>query len=254
LWIRKTDSSSGAIPVSIAFLLKGHGVVPLAWLAVCSRWKVLWIACSVILVVFVGTLPLFGVSAWSAFYHNIASTLGTNPTDAGVSYQTINSLIYHLFTYDAQWLPHPVFVLPGFVVRLMSYAINIVLIVHVLSSGRNLSRYASGISFSAAIAAGVVTAPLAEGHAFTLFLPLAVGLVVAIASNFQRTHSLRPLEWLCLSAIVVLAIPIQYKSLHYESFPTVLLGYPKLFAGIVTLLCFAHMAKTGYLDREGSTG
>jgi ABC-type dipeptide/oligopeptide/nickel transport system permease subunit len=40
----------------------------------------------------------------------------------------------------------------------------------------------------------------------------------------------------------------------FFAFPLVLLAYPKLFAGIVALLCYARMAKTKYLDQKPSTG
>ena len=250
--IRNADSSISPIPIALAFLFKGHGVVPMAWLAVQNRWKTLSLVLMWVLVVALGILPLVGIDAWFAFYSRIVSTLGTNPTDAGTSYQTINSLIYHLFTYDPQWLPNPLVILRGYFVKLISYATNLALIVYILMSGRRSPQSTSVLSFSAAVAAGVVTAPLAEEYAFTLFLPLVFGLVVSISGKFQRTHRLGALEWICLSAIVVLAIPIHYKDFQYVTFPLVLLAYPKLFAGIATLLCFGRMAKSGYFDQTAS--
>jgi hypothetical protein len=223
----------------------------MTWLIVQRQWRTLLAACSVILAVGLGTLPFFGIEAWSEYFAKIVSVLGTNPTDAGTSYQTINSLIYHLFTFDEQWLPNPAVELPGHIVRLISYLFNLLLVIHVLLSGRRLPQSAWGISFSAAVATGVVTAPLAEEYAFTLFLPLVIGLLVAVSASFNRTRSLGTLEWTCLCAVLILAVPIQYKTLHPASFPVVLFAYPKLFAGIALLLCFSHMARSGYFVHEG---
>ena len=249
LGIKKAGSTVYPLPLSVAFLFKGHGAVPMLWLVVQKNWKTLLVALLSVLIVLLATLPVFGLDAWGAYISTVVSKLGTNPTDAGTSYQTINSLVYHLFTYDPQWVPSPVVILPGFIVRMISYLLNIALIVYVLVSGHRASGSARVASYSAAVAAGVVTAPLAEGYAFTLFLPLIVTLVIAISKRFQRIRTIGTVGWISLAAILVLASPIRYEFLPYATFPLVLLAYMKLCAGVAVLCCFGRMARSPYFDQ-----
>jgi hypothetical protein len=240
------------LPVTLAaaFLFKGHGLVPMVWLALQRHWKAFLLTLVFIVATVAITMPLIGTATWSVYYSGVVSNLGTNPTDAGTTYQTINSLIFHLFTYDPQWLPNPLFVLPSGIVRLISYALNLAIIGYILIRTKLLPTSASVISFSAALAAGVITAPLAEEYAFTLFLPLALGLAATIGAKLRQTRRLATIDWICLSAILLLAAPLPYKNLHFTSFPLVLFAYPKLFAGGTVLLCFTRMAKIGYFDQE----
>ena len=237
-----------SMPLSFAFLVKGHGGIPMLLFAVRKHWKLLLLVVIWIFLVILTTLPFFGIDSWVAFYSRIVAHLGTNPTDAGTSYQTINSLVYHLFTYDERWLPNPLVILPGSLVRIISFLLNLAMIIHVLLAGRASKRSVIP-SYSAAIAVGVVTAPLAEEYAFTLFLPLVVAMVTAVVERFRKTSTLEGFDWVCLTAIIVMGAPFPYKSLHYEMFPLILLAYPKLCAGVTILLCFGRMARAGRFDQ-----
>ncbi|HEX7572747.1 MAG TPA: glycosyltransferase family 87 protein, partial [Bacteroidota bacterium] len=151
-----------AIPLALALLVKGYGVVPALLLALRRRWKEFLIVVSIATLLIIVTLPLLGRKSWPAFFSTVLPSLGSQPSSAHVAYQTINSLLRHLFTFDPQWLPHPVFVLPGVLVTFLSYSISITVVVAVLLRSRLESGPEKFLSFSAAVAAGVVTAPLAE--------------------------------------------------------------------------------------------
>ena len=224
-----------AIPLALAILLKGYGGVPLLLLAFRRKWKETFIVVPLILIVIIAALPLLGIHSWAAFVSHVLPSLGAIPAHAHVAYQTINGLLRHLFTYDSSWLPHPAVVLPGTIVTLMSYATSIALIVLVLIRSRLETPPEKFLSFSAALAAGVVTAPLAEEYHFVLFIPL----IFALAARFEDQISSG--EWKKSSALIpaiallVMASPLNYKSLQYTTFPIILLAYPKLYAGLAIL-------------------
>src|SRR5579862_1133298 len=121
-----------ALPVGLSMTLKGYGVVPLAWFAVTKRWRELFYALLAIIIIVIGTLPFFGAETWRIYYHHVVSTLGNLPTDAHTSFQTVNGLVHHLFSYDPAWLPNPLLQLSPAVVTLISYLLNLAVIAVVL--------------------------------------------------------------------------------------------------------------------------
>jgi hypothetical protein len=227
-------------PVSLAFLFKGYGIVPMLLLGMLRQWRALLMALLWVAVVIAATLPLFGTGAWFAFSTSVVSTLGTLPTDAHVSFQTINSLVYHLFTYEPAWLPSPVAVLPPLLTMGISYLLNAFIVVFVLYVAHQRGNADSVLSYAAALGAGVLTAPLAEEYHFVLFLPLAVGLLTRITRTAEENKYIRLSDWICIAGILVLALPLGYKQLQFATFPLILLAYPKLYAGILLLVLWAR--------------
>jgi len=242
-----------ALPLALTVLLKGYGGVPLILMALRRRWKESFLVLSLILIVIIATLPLLGMHSWTAFVVNVLPSLGAMPSHGHVAYQTINGLLRHLFTFDAHWLPHPAVVLPGAAVAIVSYAASIALILFVLMRSRLETPPERLLSLSAALAAGVVTAPLAEEYHFVLFIPL----IFALAARFheQGPSGLWKESGSVVAAIAVLllASPLSYKALQYSTFPLVLLAYPKLYAGLAILWYARAVMGRRESDRHGAS-
>jgi hypothetical protein len=249
-----------AIPLALAVLMKGYGLVPVLFLAIQKRWKEIALCAATAACVVIVTLPLLGGTSWAQFFSAVLPSLGRLPPHAHVAYQTINGLMRHLFTYDPGWLPSPAVVLPEFIVTALAFSLSAALIGFVLVRSRRVSARGKLLAYSAALACSVVTAPLAEEYHFVLFIPLIVALAAVIATpkapgNRRGFGTLIP-----GIAVLVLAAPINYKALQYTSFPAVLLAYPKLYAGLAILwyacavMKDTDMGENGKAPREMTAG
>jgi len=245
LGISRSRLLLSSIPIALALLAKGYGIVPAAWLAVRHKWRQLLILVATISLIVALTIPWLGIQSWEIFSSQVLSTLGTLPTDAHVAFQTINGFLFHLFTYDPVWLPFPIFVAPKELLRFGSYVLNLALVLFVLNIARRHRGKFDVLSFAAALAAGVVTAPLAEEYHFVLFLPLVIGVTVLIMRRIQNGNRPGWLDGVCLASIIVLGVPLGYKNLQFAQFPLILLAYPKLWSGIALLCCLSPL-----LDRS----
>jgi hypothetical protein len=232
-----------SVPLSISFILKGYGVVPLLWLMIAGRWKetVLFLVAALAVIVF--ALPIFDLEVWKSFYSSVVSTMGTLPQDAHVAYQTINSLTNHLFTYDEAWLPEPLLRLPKSAAMSISVLLSLLVIWYVARNFSTRTLNETLLSYSAAIAAGVIVSPRAEEYHFVLFLPLTIGLAVTMLEQYGKHRTLLLRYWIFLIAALVMCIPMSYRDVHFSPAPLVLLGYPKLYAGAALLICFGRVMK-----------
>jgi 4-amino-4-deoxy-L-arabinose transferase-like glycosyltransferase len=158
------------------------------------------------------------------------------------AYQTINSLLMHLFVFDEKWLPHPVINLPVNIVFIFSLLVNISIILYVIS-GKTQSPEQMLLSFSAAIAAGVVTAPVAEEYHYLLFIPLFIGLGDYFYNKYLDKKRIGLQEILFFTAVLIMILPLNYKALQDSVFPIYLLAYPKLYAGLILLYVFKRSQK-----------
>jgi uncharacterized integral membrane protein len=162
-----------------------------------------------------------------------------------VAYQTVNSFIMHLFVYDQKWLPNPLLSLPQNVVFLAAFVSNIIIIVFIVFDKAEKPEHLL-LSFSAAIAAGVVTAPVAEEYHYLLFLPLAVGLCKYLFEKFKEKPRLSLENVLYLAALLTMIVPLNYKNLQFSSAPVYIVAYPKLFAGMLFLAVYRFGVKSSY--------
>ncbi len=236
--IFRSSAPLSGLPLAATFLIKGYGVVPLLWLGFQKRWKPELIALLAAALVVVTTLPLFTVETWTIFYKDVVAKLGTQPTDGHTAFQTINGILLHLFSFDIRWLPSPLVILPMPAIRIMSYGLNALLIVLVLSKRTEPHPPNATLSYAAAIGTGVITAPLAEEYHFVLFLPIVIGLGVRVFRGYLVNKKLQRYDWVFIMAVAVMAAPLPYKSLHLAEFPMILFAYPKLYAGVAIILYY----------------
>ncbi len=242
LGLKKRKNVLFTLPLSAVFLFKGYGVVNFLWLAVKKKWKELIYSIGFIIAGIIISIPLIGVNTWKVYLSAVSGKMGQLPEMGNTAYQTINSLMMHTFIYDQKWLPHPVIILPNNLVFIISILISLLFIAYILFE-KNISEEHLPLSFSAAIAAGVITAPVAEEYHYLLFLPLVIGMSKILIEEFREKRSIGIHELFFIIAIAVMIAPLNYKSMQFSSFPVYLLAYPKLYAGIILLFIYKRIIR-----------
>jgi hypothetical protein len=242
LGLKKQKDTLFTVPLSAIFLLKGYGVVNFIWLAVKKKWKELSYSIGFVVAgIIIGSL-IFGINTWLTYLSAVSGKMGQLPEMGHAAYQTINSLLLHLFVYDPKWLPHPLTILPNHFIFILSICINLLFISFILIEGK-IDNELLPLSFSAAIAAGVVTAPVAEEYHYILFIPFVIGMLKYLYDKFEQNRKFGILEFFFSLSVLIMIIPLNYKSLQFTSFPFFLLAYPKLYAGITLLIIYKHMIR-----------
>lgn len=242
LWGLKKNKKFAAIALSFVFLLKGYGIVNFIWLAVKRKWKELTFTLGFIMVGILLSFLIIPPDVWKTYMLDASVKLGKLSSMGHVAYQTVNSLIMHLFIYDEKWLQHPVMILPNNIVFIFSLLINLFIIFYI-TSGKIQNNKQLLLSFSAAIAAGVVTAPVAEEYHYLLFVPLLIGLCDYFYNKYSEKHRIGFEEILFLIAVLIMILPLNYKALQNSVFPVFLLAYPKLYAGLILLYLTKQIIK-----------
>ena len=252
LWgLKKNKKTGSSIALSLVFLLKGYGIVNFIWLAGKRKWKELAFTLGFILIFILLSFLIIPFDVWKTYLFDASAKLGKLSSMGHVAYQTVNSLLLHLFIYDEKWLPNPVINLPQSIVFTASLIINLLIIFYAISNKIKNSKQML-LSFSAAIAAGVVTAPVAEEYHYLLFVPLLIGLCDYFYNKYSQRHRIGLQEILFLIAVLIMILPLNYKALQNSVFPIYLLAYPKLYAGLILLYVFKQTMKQPILVREGN--
>ena len=223
-------------PIAAAVLFKGYGFVPLIWMTFRKYGKEVLFCLFFIILGGLLLLPRIGLVTWEKYYETVIMSLGGLPMHGHTAFQTVNSFVTHLFLFDAEWLPVPAVSLPAGVVRGISLAANIALIVYVINRARSGIPDTLLLSMSAVTGLGVVTAPLAEEYHYVLFLPLAIGLSAWTVKQLLQRGRIGSLEIVILAAILIIALPLNYRHLNNTAPAYILFAYPKLFAGIILLI------------------
>ncbi len=250
LWgLQKNKKVYSSLALSLVFLLKGYGIVNFIWLAVKRKWKELVFTLAFILTGILLSMFVIGFDVWKTYLIDASTKLGKLPSMGHTAYQTVNSLLMHLFVHDEKWLPHPVVTLPNNIVFIFSLVVNLSIVLYVIS-GKIQNSKQMLLSFSAAIAAGVVTAPVAEEYHYLLFVPLLTGLSDYFYNKYLETKRFGLQEILFLTAVLIMILPLNYKALQDSVFPVYLFAYPKLYAGLILLYVFKKSQKQFVLKRK----
>jgi|SRR4030095_1354476 len=227
--IKKGNLWLASIPLSLVIILKGYGLIPLIFLAVFKKWRVFFAASGLAAVLVVVTLPLLHIEAWQVYYDKVFSVLGRDQYASFAAYQTLNSLLRH--SLDTVYINY-IILICGLVI--------ISLVIFKKDNKDFLIYYVTAISLN------VILAPVAEEHHYILFLPLIFILAKLLYENYD---SLKTANIFFILSVIILAVPIGYRSFGTTAFPLYLLGYPKLYAGIILII----IAKIT-LMKEGLSG
>lgn len=233
-YVHRRNAAAGAA-LGVAMILKLSGW-PIGLLMLARRrwsaagWAVATAAAGALL-----SLPWVGLDAWRAFLleaiprtlHSAAATL--------TAYQDTTGFWQHLFRYDAALNPHPLFHAPA-LATLLTLSSAAGACIALLACTRTPS-----VGFVAAVALTELLSPAAEQYHYVIMvLPLAVLWHEAWRSNYW------PLGCAALAATLLIACPIDYKSVHPVW--AIFHNYPRLLGG---WLSFAALL---YADRLGSIG
>lgn len=250
-----------AVGLSLNILFKGYGTIVYLWLAVIKRYKILLISFAVVILIIIFTLPIIGFNTWKTFIEITFSTLGRFNEDSIIVYQNLNGLFRHLLVYDKTINPNSIANIPSNIVFTFVIIFNLFIVIlflikskKIISSEKNKTDVLI-LSYSAIIAVSVTTAPMAEEYHYALYLPLVVGLGKYFFENVSGKNSgmliksfLKTPNIFYVIAVILILLPLNYRIFQTSHFPLYLLGYPKLYGGII-LLTLYYLIPNGFRER-----
>ena len=218
------------VPLGFMLVLKMAGLWFWPFLLAARRWGVLLTAAVTALAVALFAAPAVDGEAWRRYFHELPR-LASDPVRYVTGYQTVTSLMGHLFVFDARWNPTPVANRPQLAIGLAVVATAVALIVSArLQRIASEDRDARALSWGLLTALCVSLAPIAESYHYLLVLP---AVVVALWWASERRVS--RISWaLLLLAILLLITPVRlYDSRHFQAGWRALLAYPRLYGAFV---------------------
>ncbi|MCC7158060.1 MAG: DUF2029 domain-containing protein [Ignavibacteria bacterium] len=243
-----------AIPLAAIIFIKSYGIIPLVFLLIMKKYREFFLTVLIVIAFILVTLPVFQVDAWQLYYNNVLNGFGTSILFANTANQTINGLVRHMFMFNTAKNPNAIIALSQPAIILLVYATSLLVITMIWHLVRKLNYNFSQIepsplgragwgnllTFAAAISLNVVFAPVAEEYHYILFLPLIFIAGKYLIENYKRTN---PLFIIFVLLFIILAAPVNYKSIQPYGFPVYLLAYPKLFAGLFIIFLSLFICK-----------
>jgi hypothetical protein len=218
------------VSISLLFLYKGYGMMPLLALLFTGRYKEFSTSVIITAALILITMPVLHFESWLLFYQRIFSMLGLNEDASNTAYQTLLSFFSRLFAYNE--LKNP-FALLNFPQPLIYYTVQALGLAAIYLISKKLNKSGVIPLFTASIGLNVIFAPVAEEHCFVFFLPLIYLTGKYIYENY-KSIKLEPVFFII--ALFLLAAPLKFKALQFSSFPVYLLGYPRLYGGILIII------------------
>jgi hypothetical protein len=218
------------IPLGCMLMLKLAGAWLWPLLLLSRQWRTVAAAALTCLTIALLCSPFLGWSAWQPFFRDLPQ-LASDPTRYVVAYQTVTSLLGHLFAYDPTWSPHPIANYP-LLARLSTMLLTIVSVVQSLRFERLrsdclLERALSLAMFGALV---VCLSPVAESYHYLLVLPTVI-------ITWWRALSLRPgiTSWaVVVSGTLLLVVPQNmYGSPAIRDGWLALFAYPRVYGAFV---------------------
>ncbi len=232
-WVGYRQGWGGVMGVALALLLllKLAGVFLWLLLLAQRQWRVLAWGTAVSLSLFLISLPWLGWPAWLN-YLELLRGFASQPERAVTAYQTIPSLFAHLFTLDAQWNPHPLWVMPGVGDGLTWLVTAVLLLLSTLlavkTAGQNHLR---DLHFAIFTTLSIILSPLALDYHYPLLLLPVVLLWVWLG----RLPTRQKWMWRLVLGTAVFAIvaDLPYRSPRLAGGAWALLAYPKLYGALL---------------------
>ncbi len=218
------------VPLGFMLVLKMAGLWFWPFLLAARRWGVLLTAAVTALAVAIFAAPAVDGEAWRRYFHELPR-LASDPVRYVTGYQTVTSLMGHLFVFDARWNPTPVTNRPQLAISLAVVVTAVALIVSArLQRIASEDRDARALSWALLTALCVSLAPIAESYHYLLVLP-----AVVIALWWASERRVSRISWaLLLLAILLLITPVRlYDSRHFQAGWRALLAYPRLYGAFV---------------------
>jgi hypothetical protein len=221
-WYGHRRDGPGLMGTALGLMLVLKTAGAMLWLlpAAGRRWRTLIVGLGVVLVVVLATLPWIGLAAWSTYLPLLAG-LTARPETSVTAYQTVLSFFRHIFVYDAQWNPAPLWNAPA-----LGLVLPVVGLVAMLAASAYAVVIAAepDLTFALFAIASVVLSPVSLDYHYTLLLvPVAV-LLAWVYRHGQLWH------WAVLAAgVALIAANLPYNSPRVSYSLLALLAYPKLY-------------------------
>ena len=239
---KKYDSSSIFPALTVVF--KGYGFLLPIWFLVRKKSKVFFICTGAVVLMILISVPVLGFESWRVFAGVIKPYLLQNDASSMTVYQTVSGFLKHMFVFDQKWNPFPITGLPHDTVFIFSALISLCIIYFFFKSAYKADddTHSVLISYALILGVSVITAPLAEDYHYVLFLPL----IFVLGKNLFTggIDKLTIPQIIFISAIVLMALPLDLRFFYLEKPPLVLLAYFRLYAGIALLLLGAFEIKS----------
>jgi hypothetical protein len=237
----RRSSWFAGVPLGLMLVLKTAGFWLWPLLFTSRRWRTLAGACGTATMVILFSFPFIGWAPWMAYLYDL-SRLASDPVRYVTAYQTVTSLMGHLFVFDRKWNPAPIADLGRFASHM---TVIITLLVFALSA--RLQRFRGGdatgraLSLGLSIAPIVTMAPIAESYHYVLVLP---AFVVAFWIAFRKRASWSSWSLLVASLLLIEAPSRLYGSGLIKNGWMALLAYPRLYGAFALWIWFMRRLKT----------
>lgn len=246
------------LPLALIIFIKGYGIIPLIFLLLMKKYREFFMTILAVAALMLMTLPFFHIDAWQVYFNNVLSGFGSSALFANTANQSLNGFVRHLFMFDPALNPNAIGALSQSAIALVVYAASLFIIVLVWFSVKKKSYdipktepsplgragWCDLLIFGSAISLNVVLAPVAEEYHFVLLLPMMIIAGKFLIENYKRSS---PVFIVFVFLFLLLAAPINYKSLQPYGFPVYLFAYPKLFAAMfmifISLFVFKRVSE-----------
>lgn len=236
--LKKNNLLLTAIPVALIIILKGYGFYPLAALLLMRKPKEFFVTLGLTAAIILLTLPLFGFSAWQMYYEKFYSVVAYGMFSSNTAYQTLGSLLGHLFSYEPVTNQNALLSIPRIYVYYFTQ-ISGLLILYMLSKKFSSENYL--IFFVMSFALNVIFSPAAEDYHSLFYLPL---IILSGSILFNNINFKSPLIYVYVFSLLLLMLPLPFRQLEDSAFPLYILAYPRLYgAVIISLLILIYAQK-----------
>jgi len=225
----KRDWIAG-IPLGAIAVVKLAGLWLWPLLLLSRRRRVLLGAAGTTACIGVLALPVVGWGAWRPFFHDLPR-LSSDPVRYLAAYQTLTSLMGHLFIFDARWNPHP-----AIPMRPLGVALPILLGATVLILSARVQRLDGEgrdervLSLAMLLAPIVSAAPIAESYHYVLVLP---SLLTAVWWATVRRVAVPARATLALAAALLIVPSRLYTAHVLDQGWLALFAYPRLYGAFI---------------------
>ena len=229
---KKDSAWLTAFPVALIIILKGYGFYPLAALLFMKKPKTFLLTIGLTSTIFLLTLPLFGLSAWQMYYAKFYSVVAYGEHSSNVAYQTMGSLLGHLFSYNSTVNTNALLSIPKIFVYYFTQLAGL-FILYLFSKKFNRDKYL--IFFVMSFALNVIFSPAAEDYHSLFYLPIIILSGIILFKNISLRS---PLIYVFAIAVLLLMLPLPFRQLQDSAFPLYILAYPRLYGALILSVMF----------------
>jgi len=167
------------------------------------------------------------------YYAKFYSVVAYGEHSSNVAYQTMGSLLGHLFSYNTTVNTNAILSIPKIYVYYFTQLSGLV-ILSLLSKKFNRDKYM--IFFVMSFALNVIFSPAAEDYHSLFYLPL---IILSGSILFNNVNFRSPQIYVFALALLLLTLPLPFRLLQDSSIPLYILAYPRLYGALI-MIFLAH--------------